>query len=53
MERGNRRQRKMQKTVYRVRTQPNLEGRLALDLQRDRHAGGRDATLTTLHKNRS
>src|SRR6266498_3687461 len=38
VERGNRRHRKMQKTVYRVRTQVSLDGRLALDLQRDRQA---------------
>jgi hypothetical protein len=53
VERGNRRYRKMQKTIYRVRTKQTLEGRLAMDLQRDQHASGRDATLTTLHKNRS
>jgi hypothetical protein len=53
VERSNRRHRKMQKTIYRVRTKQTLQRRLALDLQRDRHAGGRDATLTTLHKNRS
>jgi Transposase len=52
VERSNRRHRKMQKTVYRVRTKQNLQGRLAMDLQRDQHASGRDATLTTLHKNR-
>ena len=34
VERGNRRYRKMQKTVYRVRTQRAIEGRLALDLLR-------------------
>ena len=32
VERGNRRYRKMQKTVYRVRTQRSIEARLALDL---------------------
>ena len=32
---SNRRVRKMQKTVYRVRTRQSLKGRLALDLQRD------------------
>ena len=32
VERGNRRYRKMQKTVYRVRTRRAIEGRLALDL---------------------
>ena len=34
VERGNRRYRKMQKTVYRVRTQRAIDGRLALDLLR-------------------
>jgi hypothetical protein len=53
VERGNRRHRKMQKTIYRVRTKQTLQGRLAMDLQRDQHASGRDETLTTLHKNRS
>jgi hypothetical protein len=53
VERGNRRQRKMQKTVYRVRTQPNLEGRLALDLQRERQGADRQATAKTLHRDRA
>ena len=35
VERGNRRYRKMQKTVYRVRTQRAIDGRLALDLLRE------------------
>jgi hypothetical protein len=35
VERGNRRHRKMQKTVYRVRGPEALRGRLALDLHRD------------------
>ena len=48
VERGNRRVRKMQKTVYRVRTQQSLKGRLALDLQRDQHAADRQATSETL-----
>ena len=52
VERGNRRQRKMQKSVYRVRTQPNLIGRLALDLQRERQAAGRRSTTDSLHRNR-
>jgi len=51
-ERGNRRHRKMQKSVYRVRTKANLEGRLALDLQRERQAPGRQATTNTLHQHR-
>jgi hypothetical protein len=49
VERGNRRHRKMQKTIYRVRTQSTLEGRLALDLQRERQAEGRSATREALH----
>ena len=44
VERGNRRYRKMQKTVYRVRTQRAIEGRLALDLLREQHAQGRAQT---------
>ena len=47
VERGNRRLRKMQKTVYRVRTQESLPGKLALDLQRDQHASERQEALAT------
>jgi hypothetical protein len=50
VERGNRRHRKMQKTVYRVRGQEALKGRLAMDLQRDQQAAGRLATTKTLHE---
>ena len=53
VERGNRRVRKMQKAVYRVRTQESLQGRLALDLQRDQQAEGRQETLSSLHESRS
>ncbi len=53
VERGNRRLRKMQKTVYRVRTQASLEGRLALDLQRDQQADGRSSTISRLHHQRT
>jgi hypothetical protein len=52
VERGNRRLRKMQKTIYRVRTKPTFEGRLALDLLRDQQASDRAATMTTLRKSR-
>jgi hypothetical protein len=52
VERGNRRLRKMQKTIYRVRTQESLQGRLALDLQRDQQASGRQETLSSLHQTR-
>jgi hypothetical protein len=53
VELGNRRYRKMQKTVYGVRTQRAIEGRLALDLQRERQGDGRVETTQTLHKARA
>ena len=53
VERGNRRYRKMQKTVYRVRTQRAIEGRLAMDLLREQHAQGRAQTTKILHKARA
>jgi Transposase len=53
VERGNRRYRKMQKTVYRVRTRRAIEGRLALDLQRERQGDGRTETNHTLHRARA
>jgi hypothetical protein len=52
VERGNRRHRKMQKAVYRVRRRRWLKGRLALDLQRDQQGPGRQATSSCLHKAR-
>jgi hypothetical protein len=52
VERGNRRHRKMQKTIYRVRRQKSLTDRIALDLQRDKHAAGRLVTVTCLHQAR-
>lgn len=53
VERGNRRHRKMQKTVYRVRTLDQLQGRIALDMQRDAQSQGRSQTLETLHRVRA
>ncbi|MBV8267561.1 MAG: transposase [Planctomycetaceae bacterium] len=53
VERGNRRYRKMQKTVYRVRTQRAIEGRLGLDLQRERQGDGRAETTRSLHQARA
>ena len=53
VERGNRRYRKMQKTIYRVRTRRAIEGRLALDLQRERQGDGRAETTHTLHQARA
>jgi hypothetical protein len=52
VERGNRRHRKMQKGVYRVRRRRWLKGRMALDLQRDQQTAGRRATPACLHKSR-
>ena len=53
VERGNRRHRKMQKTVYRVRTQQRLQGRIALDMQRDAHGIPRQQTIGMLHEARA
>jgi Transposase len=49
VERGNRRYRKMQKTVYRVRTANHISDRLALDLFREAAAQPRASTLSFLH----
>jgi len=49
VERGNRRHRKMQKSVYRVRTYERIVERIALDMQRDGRAPGRTRTATALH----
>jgi hypothetical protein len=53
VERGNRRHRKMQKTVYRVRTQEHIHNRIALDMLRDSQRNDRTSTLTTLHRKRA
>jgi hypothetical protein len=52
VERGNRRYRKMQKSVYRVRTQAQISARLALDMWREAQAEGRQQTLASLHRAR-
>jgi len=49
VERGNRRHRKMQKTVYRVRTRQSLECRIALDLLRETQTPGRCHATAALH----
>ena len=49
VERGNRRYRKMQKSVYRVRTHEQIRARLALDMWREAQAEGRQQTLASLH----
>ncbi len=53
VERGNRRYRKMQKTVYRVRTYVQIVARLALDLFREAAGQPRTATLDLLHAERA
>jgi hypothetical protein len=53
VERGNRRHRKMQKMVYRVRTEEQLRQRIAVDMFRDAHAPARLQTIKTLHYERS
>jgi phage tail protein X len=53
VERGNRRYRKMQKSVYRVRTQAQISARLALDMWREAQAEGRQQTLALLHRARA
>ena len=53
VERGNRRHRKMQKTVYRVRAMNILKGRIALDMLRDEQAARRLGTVAILHSTRS
>jgi hypothetical protein len=52
VERGNRRHRKMQKSVYRIRSKGCLEGRIALDMLRESRAEGRDQITQALHKAR-
>lgn len=53
VERGYRRHRKMQKSIYRVRTQDHISQRVAIDMQRDEQAQGRLQTITMLHNERT
>jgi hypothetical protein len=52
VERGNRRHRKMQKSIYRVRSQNSIEGRIALDMIRESRAENRERTTHALHLER-
>jgi hypothetical protein len=52
VERANRRHRKMQKTVYRVRIKRNLDGRIAMDLMREADQLRRLSAAATLHRSR-
>jgi len=49
VERGNRRYRKMQKSVYRIRSKACLVARIALDMIRESRAEGRQHTTQSLH----
>lgn len=53
VERGNRRHRKMQKSIYSVRTIVHLRERIALDLQREAATAARQNTTQTLHHARA
>lgn len=53
VERGNRRHRKMQKSVYRARTQRSIVNRIALDLIREMYGPDRYFTLRALHQARA
>ena len=53
VERGNRRLRKAQGSIYSVRTKSHLEQRIALDMEREQRAPRRKETLESLHAERS
>jgi hypothetical protein len=53
VERGNRRFRKMQKTVYRVRTQVQIRNRIALDMMREARQSSQCQTIQSLHHARA
>ena len=53
VERANRRHRKMQKSIYRVRTRDHISQRIAIDMQRDLYLADQNATINTLHWSRS
>ena len=48
VERANRRHRKMQKSIYRVRTREHISQRIAVDMRRDTYAHSKDQTISTL-----
>jgi hypothetical protein len=53
VERGNRRFRKAQKSIYSVRTKCHLEERIALDVHREQRSPQRQQTTKALHRSRS
>jgi hypothetical protein len=46
VERANRRHRKMQKSIYRVRTRDHISQRIAIDMWRDEYRVGFKKTIT-------
>jgi hypothetical protein len=52
VERANRRFRKAQRSIYRVRTQEHISQRIAVDMQREAQSAGRLQTTTMLHAQR-
>ncbi len=53
VERGNRRYRKAQRSVYSVRTAEPIRQRMALDMHREQRAEGRSRTTKALHQARA
>jgi len=53
VERANRRYRKAQKSIYRVRTQEHISQRIAVDMQREAQREGRLRTTSILHAHRN
>jgi len=53
VERANRRHRKMQKSIYRVRTRNHISQRIAIDMRRDEYRVDVKKTVHTLHWSRS
>ncbi len=53
VERANRRHRKMQKSIYRVRTRDHISQRIAVDMQREVYSVGLKKAISTLHWSRS
>ena len=52
VERANRRHRKMQKSIYRLRTRDHISQRIAVDMQRDTYKDSQNETIRTLHRSR-
>ena len=53
VERANRRHRKMQKSVYCVRTKDHISQRIAIDMQRDEYGVSLKKTISTLQWSRN